>query len=207
MCPQRLHLQQRTFRRGAGGAVQTASHPLVAWPVCGQTWSEFLTPVHPQSKTVRVESSESESTTIGLWQWPRGCGGVGLGGFGVLTKSSKVKWRSDVGNHRFRLMKRSNLVSTFLRLSRVKRRAARRCCWSRATSASLTEWQASRKACKTERVLGSPARISTASKMSSSEAIIRLSSSLVRGTKKTIGGVGQVNRGWEVDWDRGAVIL
>src|SRR6266567_1876425 len=170
-------------------------------------WSEFLTPVHPQSKTVRFDSSESESTTIGLWQWPRGCGGMGLGGSGVLITSSKVKWRSDAGNHRFRLMKRSNFVSTFLRLSRAKRRAARHCCWSRVTSASLMEWQASRKACRTERVLGSPAKISTASEMSSSEAIIQPSSSLVRGTKKMIGGVGQVNRGWEVNWDRGAVIL
>src|SRR5882762_7450739 len=170
-------------------------------------WSEFLVPVHPQSKTVRVESSESESTTIGLWQWPRGCGGVGRGGSEVLTKSLKAKWRSDVGNHRFRLMKRSNFVSTFLRLSRAKRRAARRCCWSRVTSALLMEWQASRKACRTERVLGSPARISTDSEMSSSEAIIRPSSSLVRGTKKMIGGVGQVNRGWGADWDRWAVIL
>src|SRR6266446_8691646 len=161
-------------------------------------WSEFLTPVHPQSKTVRAESSESESTTIGLWQWPRGCGVVGRGGSGVLTKSSKVKWRSDVGNHRFRLMNRSSFVSTFLRLSRAKRRAARRCCWSRVTSASLIEWQASRKACRTERVLGSPARMSTASEMSSSEAIIRLSSLLVRGTKKIMGGVRQVNRDWEV---------
>src|SRR6267143_3368340 len=161
-------------------------------------WSEFLTPVHPQSKTVRVDSSESESTMIGLWQWPRGCGGLERGGSGVLITSSKVKWWSDVGNHRFRLMKRSNFVSTFLRLSRAKRRAARRCCWSRATAASLMEWQASRKACTTERVLGSPAKMSTTSAMSSSEAIIRLSSSLVRGTKKMMGGVGQVNRGWEV---------
>src|SRR6267378_2326556 len=170
-------------------------------------WSEFLTPVHPQSKTVRVKSSKSESTTIGLWQWPRGCGGMGRDGSGVSTKSSKVKWRSDVGNHRFRLMKRSNLVSTFFFLSRAKRRAARRCCWSRATSALLMEWQVSRKACTTERVLGSPTKMSTTSAISSSEAIIRLSSSLVRGTKKMIGGVGQANRGREVDWDREAVIL
>jgi len=60
---------------------------------------------------------------------------------------------------------------------------------------SLIEWQASRKACRTERVLGSPAKMSTTSAMSSSEAIIQLSSSLVRGTKKIMGGVRQVNRG------------